>query len=82
MSSNENKYVQVQGRKDEDVRAWRMRVKAHMSKLKIWYVFEKENDNSAKFNEDFENARNEIVSWLGNKFVKSSSSPDVTKCWI
>lgn len=56
MSSNENKYVQLFGKKDKNVRAWRMRVKLIiMSKLKIWDVFEKENN---KFNEDVESARN------------------------
>lgn len=79
MSSNEHKYVQLLGKKNEDVKAWRMRVKAYMSKHCLWYVFEKGNcDDSEKYRKDSESARNELISWLGDKFVKLSQLPDIT----
>ena len=70
----EHKYVQQTGTQNEDFVAWQMRVKAYMVKQKLWYVFKQNNDGSEQFMDDEESARNELISWLGNKFLRLAAN--------
>lgn len=72
MNTHESRFVQLMGTKGEDISAWWIRVKAYMTKQRVFHVFKvgTGGEKTDQFKKNEETAHNELVNWLGNRFVK------------